>query len=140
MRNLITTICFLLVISIIYSAAAQTVTVTAEDCARLTQHVPDSDVAYKPGVDADGDKVAPADLGGGLKIEPPKEFSIPITMDLQEKLGLPVDSSQYQTQNFTVGNVTVKEDGRAYFNGQPLQDEDAYKLSQACQKQTRAAR
>jgi hypothetical protein len=140
MRSFLTTISFLLVISIIYSAAAQTVTVSEADCARLTSHTPDSDVAYKPGVDVNGNAVAPADLNGGVNIAMPKEFTIPITVDLQKKLGLPADPNSYQTQNFSVGNVTVKEDGRAYFNGQPLQDDEAHRLSVLCQQQARATR
>jgi hypothetical protein len=77
--------------------------------------------------------VTPADLGGGVSIQPPKSFSIPIGIDLKEKLRLPADSSLYQTNNFSVGTVTVA-DGLAYFNGQPLQDDAAHRLSQLCQR------
>jgi len=139
MRSFITTACFILAISIIYSAAAQTVTVTAATCAQLAVHTPDSDVAYKPGVDVNGNAVVPATLGGGVQIRTPTEFNIPITVDLHEKLGVPPDPALYQTQNFTVGTVTVR-DGRAYFNGQPLQDDEAHRLSQLCQQQFPAVR
>ncbi|NKB21976.1 MAG: hypothetical protein GKS01_15900 [Alphaproteobacteria bacterium] len=139
MRSFITTAIFCFAIIIVYSASAQTVTVTKEDCARLVQHVPNQGVAYRPGVDAYGRKVIPADLGGGLRIKAPKEFSIPITMDLQKLLGLPVDPNFFQTQNFTVGTVNFKN-GRAYFNDQPLQNEQAAKLSELCQKRMSAGR
>lgn len=140
MRNFLTTAGFILAITIIYSAAdAQMVTVTAETCARLAEHVPDADVTYTPGVDAEGNPVTPADLGGGTRIEPPTAFSIPITIDLQRRLGVPPDPAQYQTENFTVGTVTVR-DGRAWFNGQPLQDEDQARLSRLCQQRLRATR
>tara|TARA_R110000787_G_scaffold24318_17_gene69146 strand:- start:822 stop:1241 length:420 start_codon:yes stop_codon:yes gene_type:complete len=137
MRNFFTTAAFLLAIGIIYSAGAQTVRVSEADCARFAAHVPSSDVAYKPGVDVHGNKVAPADLGGGVTIAAPKSFEIPITMDLQKRLGIPVSSSQYQTQNFTVG-VVKWENGRATFNGEPLQNEEAAKLSVLCQQQMAA--
>ena len=134
MRTLFSTAALLIAIVLIYSADAQTVTVKAEDCAQLVQHMPTTDVAYKPGVDVLGRKVAPADLGGGIKIEMPKEFTIPITVDLQKKLGIPVDPNQFQTQNFSVGTVTWK-DGQGYFNGQRLQSEESARLAELCQKQ-----
>jgi hypothetical protein len=142
MRTAITTVAFLLAISIIYAAAAakgQTVRMSAADCTSLTTHVPDSDVAYKPGVDVNGNSVAPADVGGGLRIETPTEFEIPITLDLQKKLNIPADENLFQTDHFRAGTVTVKG-GRAYFNGQPLQDEEAARLSELCQKRLRAGR
>ena len=134
MRTFVTTAVLLIAIVLIYSADAQTVRIRTSECANLVQHVPSDDVAYKPGVDADGQPVVPADLGGGIQIKPPEELSIPITLDLQKRLGIPVDPKQYQTQNFTVGTVTWK-DGRGYFNGQPLQNEEQAKLAELCQKQ-----
>lgn len=142
MRTLITTTAFVVVITIIYAAAAtraQTVVVTARDCAAMAQYVPDPSVEYRPGVDVAGNKVAPADLGGGTHIELPKEFQIPITVDLQKRLGIPADPTQYQTDKFQIGTVSYK-DGRAYFNGQSLQDQDTALLSELCQKQLRAVR
>ena len=133
MRNFFTTAVFLLAIGIIYSAGAQTVTVSEADCARFTAHAPSNGVAYKPGVDVHGNKVVPADLGGSVTISAPKSFEIPITMDLQKRLGIPVSPSQFQTQNFTVG-VVKWENGRATFNGEPLQNEEAAKLSALCQQ------
>lgn len=141
MRTFVTTIGFVLVITIIYAAAvtrAQTVVVTVTDCAGLARHVPASDVSYQPGLGVDGKDVVPADVGGGLRIEIPKEFDIPITVDLQKKLGIPANPSLFQTDHFRVGTVTYR-DGRAYFNGQPLQDEEAARLSELCQQQLRAA-
>lgn len=133
MRSFVTTAIFCFAIFIIYSAGAQTVTVSAADCARLIGHAPRADVTYKSGVDVYGRKVAPADLNGGLQIRPPAEFSIRITMDLQKSLGLPVDPSKFQTQNFTVGTFKFRN-GRVYFNDQPLQSDEAAKLSELCQK------
>ena len=134
MRSAIGTVGFLLLIGLIYQAAeAQLVTITGQDCASLVRHVASDDTAYKPGVDVDGKPVVPADLGSAQAVELPKEFSIPVTVDLQRRLGVPPDPNQYQTQNFTVGTVTWK-DGAAWFNGRPLQDEESRRLSEACQK------
>lgn len=114
------------------SAAAVTVTVTDDDCTRLTAHVPDPGVAYRPGVDADGEAVIPADLGGGLRIEAPKEIEIPIQIDLQRKIGVPVNPDQFQTKDTTVGTVTWR-DGRVFYNGQPLLDEETARIARLCQ-------
>jgi hypothetical protein len=139
MKTFFTTAAFLLAIGIIYGAGAQnrTVRVSEADCARFAAHVPRADVAYKPGVDADGNKVIPADLGGGINIAAPKNFEIPITLDLQKLLGIPANPNSFQTQNFTVG-VVKWENGRATFNGTPLQNEEAAELSALCQQRIAA--
>ena len=134
MRTFVSTAALVTAIVLIYSAKAQTVTVRAADCTQFVRHIADSNVAYRPDVDVEGRAVVPADLGGSVRIEPPKEFSIPITVDLQKALGIPLDPNRFQTQNFTVGTVTWK-DGKGYFNGQPLQNEQSAKLAALCQKQ-----
>ena len=86
-----------------------------------------------PGVDLQGCPVVPADLGGAIRLDPPKEFSIPITVDLQNSLSIPVDPNLFQSQKFTVG-VVVCKDSKGYFNGQPLQNEQSMKIAALCQK------
>ena len=88
MKTFFTTAVFLLAIGIIYGAGAQnrTVRVSEADCAHFVSHVPSADVAYKPGLDADGKRIVPADLGGGIAIAAPRNFEIPITQDLQKLL------------------------------------------------------
>ena len=115
------------------AAAAQTVTIRAADCAQMVRHAAASDVVFEPGVDLQGRVVVPADLDGGVRIEPPGEFSIPITVDLQRSLGIPVDPNSFQTQNFTVGVVTWRN-GQGFFNGQPLQSEQSANLAALCQE------
>jgi len=118
-----------------HGASAATAVVQADDCARLVQHVPDSDVAYQPGVDAYGRKVTSADLGGTLRIKPPREIKIPIQIDVQEKFGAP-GSTLFSTRNTTVGTVTYR-DGRLWYDGQPLQDEEAARIAKLCRKKLR---
>ncbi len=120
-------------ISMAWPLAAVTVTITAETCADLTEHVPDASVAYRPGVDADGDAVAPATLGGGFQVEPPREINIPI------QISPGPTSSLYSTSDTTIGKVTYR-DGRVLYNGRPVQDQEAARISRLCQEQNKGSR
>jgi len=82
MRSFGTTAFFCFAIFIIYSAGAQTVSVKKDDCAQLTIHAPNQDVAYQPGLDTYGNKVVPADLGDGIQVKAPTDCSISIMMHL----------------------------------------------------------
>ncbi len=110
---------------------AATATVTAETCAQLTEHVADADVTYRPGVDVDGNAVASATIGGGFQVKPPTEIKIPI------QISPGPGSSLYSTSDTTVGTVTYKN-GRVYYNGRPVQDEEAARISRLCQQQLKA--
>lgn len=56
---------------------------TREECDELLiEHVPDADVAYREGVDVDGNFVEPADLAGSPKLDLPDIINIPIIADL----------------------------------------------------------
>ncbi|MEE8188846.1 MAG: hypothetical protein V3T80_06520 [Kiloniellales bacterium] len=106
--------------------------ITKADCARLVKHVPAPDATYQPGVDVYGNPVAPADLGGAPRIELPETITLDIEVDIFERFGIPIDPDQYQT-HADVGEV-VYENGRFYYNGQPLQDEAEAELAARCQK------
>ncbi|MFT5540142.1 MAG: hypothetical protein ACI82H_001668 [Alphaproteobacteria bacterium] len=115
-------------------ARAETITVTTADCATLMRHVPSPDVAYKPGVDVHGKKVAPADLPGSNPIAVPKIVNIPITIDLAARYGIPATSNLFKAEAYA-GTARVRvSDGRAWFNGKPLSSNDAHALAQLCQK------
>lgn len=152
-----------------------TVTVTREDCARLVPHVPDADVTYQPGVDVNGNPVAPADLDGGLQLELPKEFSFDLQIqpiDFGRRRTIEAERARLQgviaadpsqapaladelaaldaeeaaieqrglsETTMTVGRVTIESDGRAYFNGQPLQSDEQAALAARCQEILRSA-
>ncbi|MEQ8734054.1 MAG: hypothetical protein RIC29_03960, partial [Rhodospirillaceae bacterium] len=47
------------------------ISVRAADCRKLISHIPADDVAFEPGLDVRGRKVAPTDLGGGYGITAP---------------------------------------------------------------------
>lgn len=114
-------------------AGAGTLVVTADDCARAAQHVPDAGVAYTPGVDAYGRPVAPADLGGAPLRVNTERLSIPITVDLGRRMGFRPGSAPYTAETF-VGMVEYR-DGRFWYDGQPLQDEAAAALRERCRAQ-----
>lgn len=61
------------------------IVITKLDCSRLIRHVPAADVAYKPGVDAKGRVVAPADVpGSGAEAIPnllPDVLEFPVTIN-----------------------------------------------------------
>lgn len=101
-----------------------------EDCLRLQRHVPDANVAYKPGMDVRGKPVAPADLGGGAQLNLPAEIAVIIEVDLAERYGLPVRPGLYDGKA-QVGTVTVR-DGTALFNGQPMHEFDQHLIAEAC--------
>lgn len=114
-------------------AAAQTIYMDGVDCQRLTvTHVPAPDVAYKPGVDAQGRKVAPADLNGGAQITVPDRITFDVAVDLR-RYGIPSTSPLFQP-NLPLGKVTVERDGRAFYNGQPLQSPEVEALRELCRQ------
>lgn len=107
------------------------VTISRADCDRLVEHHPAPDVAYQPGADVNGSPVAPADLDGGIQVAVPETIYIPIEVDLFDRFGIPANPALFEA-DAQVGEVTYR-DGRATFNGQPLQDEAAAELSARCQ-------
>lgn len=123
-----------------FPAGAQTVTITPQTCAQLTHHTPRADVEYRPGEDVvNGKKVVPADLSGTPPIKVPENFDIAITVEVAHALGIPAfpdpahpERDLYKPEA-NIGTVSYV-DGRAYFNGQPIQNDAEAELSQLCQK------
>lgn len=110
------------------------VAIKRADCARLVKHVPAPDVEYQPGVDSQGRPVAPADIDGGYQVTLPDTIRIPITVLLQDRFGIPADSTLYKGEA-EIGVVEVSLDGeRVTFNGQELGTAEARALSAACQE------
>ena len=109
-----------------------TVSVTKEDCSRLVIHHPSDDVAYTPGITKRGRKVVPADLNA-QPIVLPEVIKIPITVDMFERYTIPANQSNF-TADAEIGVVEVHKDGQAYFNGQPLQNDEQRELALKCQK------
>ena len=110
--------------------AQATVRITEADCSRLVTHVAASDVTYRPGVDVNGNAVAPADLNPQPQIAVPDVISIPVTIDLATNLGI---ETPFLARS-TVGEVRITGDGRVSFNGQPIGDAAQQELAQRCQR------
>ena len=71
--------------AIVITAIEDEIVITSTECRLLVQHVPAADVAYEPGVDVDGNAVAPADIGNP-EISLPDEISIDVTALVYELL------------------------------------------------------
>ena len=128
---------FLILLAVVISTpvvAETTISLSKSDCARLVRHEPAPDVAYKPGADARGRAVAPADLGSNPSVKIPDRFEFPITVDLGERLGIPAGGDADYIARVPVGAVSVTPDGRVSFNGVALTDDEAAQLSELCQK------
>ncbi len=112
--------------------SAPTIVVDRAACRWVQRHEPTADVAYKPGVDARGKAVAPADLPGSSGIALPETIEIGITVPLAERFGVPRDAL-YKAEAY-VGTVTLR-DGKVLFNGQPINPAAEGELVALCAKQ-----
>ena len=95
-----------------------TIRVDPAACRFVSRHQPSADVEYKPGVDVDGNPVAPADLPDAYAIELPKNIDIAITADIARRFGI-ATNNLYRGEA-QIGTVTVQGD-KVLFNGRPLQ-------------------
>ncbi|HVO16635.1 MAG TPA: hypothetical protein VMV26_15565 [Alphaproteobacteria bacterium] len=108
------------------------VRVDRDACSNVVAHVPDTDVAYQPGVDVHGRSVAPADLPGSNSLELPDSFVITLELDLRRS-DIPVPGPKSLDPKLQLGLITVVGN-RVYYNGQPLDDPDQLRLAAACRE------
>ena len=108
------------------------VIVSKEDCKRLVRHHPSADVEYKPGVDAHGKAVAPADLPGSRRIKLPDSYEFDLTLQVFKRLGLEVPVGLDESA-LKVGTVSVDKRGNVSFNGEPLDGDEEAAIAEACQ-------
>ena len=133
MKRLCLTACLVLAAA---PAMAQKVTISGVDCRRLVQHHPAPGVAYQPGVDARGRKVAPADINAAPQIKVPETITFDAAADLR-RFGIPANSPLFQP-NVHVGRVDVQQDGRVFFNGERLGNPEIAALEELCRQPTRS--
>ena len=122
-------------------AWAGRIVVKSDDCAGLTAHVPDDDVAYQPGIDAYGNAVAPADLNDTGRIDyDTDDIVIAIGNPLIATDGVVGDQAAFIAAggridvfgaDSSVGSVTLR-DGEVYFNGRRITDNQRRALAAAC--------
>jgi hypothetical protein len=115
-------------------ALAQTpqVTIAESECRNLSIHQPSPDVKYRPGTDAQGRAVAPADLGNRQRFQPPKE----ITIDVTRRLAGTDSTSSLFKADANILQLKVR-DGKIYYGDQQLGDRDQRAIAQACAEMLR---
>ena len=106
------------------------VVVSSKACAEVVAHVPDAGVAYTPGVDVNGNAVAPADLPDSGSPITADNFPIFLTLDLKKKFQVP-DSAKLFKLQAVVGLIAV-QGNQVFFNGQPIAPGEASLLAAAC--------
>jgi hypothetical protein len=122
--------------SLAQSAGATPVTkasMTAEDCRHMVQYIPSDDVAYQPGVDVNGNPVAPADIPSGQgQIKIPDQITINFGIDLAGKYGVSGDGFQTATDETLFKIKYDLASGGLTVNGQPLGPQDSRAVAKAC--------
>lgn len=102
-------------------------------CRLVEIHRPAPDVAYQPGVDVHGRKVAPADLPGSAAVVLPKTIPVDLRIPLSAFLGAETPPFLDEAE-VDAGRVSVDiRTGALFYNGQRLdspyavicEDEDA---------------
>ncbi|MDE1145718.1 MAG: hypothetical protein PW843_03755 [Azospirillaceae bacterium] len=112
-----------------------TIAVDPAACQWAVNHVPAPDVAYQPGVDVNGDPVAPADLDGGVRLQMPQRIEIPLTARLANVLPRTTGTVHPRADAY-LGLITIDGD-QVLFNGQPLTDPAETELAAVCRQQGR---
>lgn len=98
---------------------------TDADCRWLTRHIPDADVAYKPGVDVHGKAVVPADLNGTYDFELPKTVIASVSRRLLGHRNLE------QETPFAEIEIDIAT-GAIWINGKGLDNEEQEQLVAWC--------
>lgn len=86
-------------------------------CERHYIHKPDANVAYQPGVDAQGKEVVPADVAPS-PVTVPDFMEVPLTVELGQAMKIDLPEG-FETKS-TIGNLKLFRDGRVEYNGQDI--------------------
>ena len=123
------------------SAWAAHLAVTSDDCTTIAAHQPADDVAYRPGVDVEGNDVAPADLNSTGRIDyNADDIVISIGNPLIATDGVLGDQDAFVAgggridvfgADLEVGYVTLR-DGEVYFNGRRITGSQRRAIAAAC--------
>ncbi|HKT20926.1 MAG TPA: hypothetical protein VJR47_22935 [Stellaceae bacterium] len=116
-------------------SAQGNVVISSSLCAALGPDATVPGAGYEPGVDVNGQKVAPADLPSSAPSLQLGDFPIEIRKDLAGAFGIPPRGGAYGAKAI-LGYVTV-HGNEAYFNGQPLSGDQRAALIEACRKAKR---
>ena len=113
------------------SVAAETLVLSAEECAHITRHDP-ADAEYRPGVDARGRAVVPADLEDN-RMQLPDDLTIDLTALVFALLERAPPRGLGDTK-IDLGKIVVHESGLITYNGKPLGDTYQNAIAQACRE------
>lgn len=137
-RWLMLYLCFFgcgLVAPVVYAscAFAENILVDPALCSSVIHHMPDANVAYRPGYDLHGHAVPVADLPGQPTFEFPVRVKVPLTLGLVKSL----DLKHYPFDKFGKGTeiylgVLEIEGTNVMLDGVPLTDPQQEKLSVLC--------
>ena len=136
MRLVAISLCFLFIPGVLAGEAA--VRITKSDCIYLTEHQASADVAYQPGVDVRGRKVAPADVdtSPALKNLVPEILEFPIALN-----PLKGGAARFGETSLTVGTISFDmKTKRASFNGKPLTRGETRRLAKKCKEVLRKSK
>lgn len=107
--------------------------VSKSDCQRIVKYTPAPDVAYKPGVDVNGNPVAPADLNGGSQIKIPDQIYINLSLPFKDLLKN--YNPKLKNAEVYVGTVEYNlASGKLLYNGQELTDPVKNAIANECRK------
>jgi hypothetical protein len=108
------------------------VQISKKDCARVVEHVPSDDVAYKAGVDAHGRAVKPADLPGStLQVPLPDVLEFDIAFNPLKGNS----KSKFAETSLSVGKIRYDINRRKItFDGQPLANDNLAVLAAKCKE------
>jgi hypothetical protein len=100
-------------------------------CREMVTYLPEpgNDAEYKPGVDVHGKPVVEADITPNA-IKAPEVYSIPLTVDLAEYIGLTAPTGIEGKE--VMGEIQMDKHGNMTFNGQPLEGEAEKTLRELC--------
>ena len=121
------------------AVSAQTMRVDRASCAQLVDAAPADDVAYRPGVDAHGRAVAPADASGASPIQLPQTYETNVALNPMSKLsptttsGNTITPGKYANSSMSAGKVGYDmSSGQVSYNGQPLTNPQTAAMAKAC--------
>jgi len=103
---------------------------SSDICTTLAGEQPVPRADYQQGVDVNGKPVAPADFPTSAPPIQLDNFPIEIKKDLAGKFNVPATGGNFGAKAI-LGYVTLR-DNRAYFNGQPMGDDQRAALIEAC--------
>jgi hypothetical protein len=112
------------------------IVLSADVCGKLRRvAAADPGADYRPGVDVDGNAVAPADLPSRAPPVALDDLPIVIGGKLQQRYGIAANSTLLH-RGALIGMVTLR-DGLVYFNGEPISGNERDMMLAACAEANR---